>query len=247
MRDTDRMWERWGQYDPYYGVLADDRFNAANIDANRGEFFVTGDAYVAHLLARYAQHFGELQRGRALDHGCGVGRLTLALARQFESVVGLDVSPTMLREAAANAEAQGLSNVTFALADDGLREASGTFDFVNSYIVLQHVPVSRGLRIFDALIDKTAPGGGFQIHVSIRTDAWRSRALWWASINVPGVKILQNILAGRPWNVPAMQMNDYPVGRLLTHLTDRGIADVLVGLERHDKFVTCSLLGRKPA
>ena len=37
------------------------------------------------------------QHGRALDFGCGVGRLTQALARRFDTVVGVDVSPQMVR------------------------------------------------------------------------------------------------------------------------------------------------------
>lgn len=246
MRNTDRAWERWGQVDPYYGVLAHDRFSGANIGPNRDEFFATGEAFIADLLDRFDRHFGPLRHGRALDHGCGVGRLSIPLARRFGEVIGLDVSPAMLAEAEANAGHAGLSTLNFALADDRLTNAPGEFDFVNSYITLQHVPVRRGVPILLALFDKVRPGGGFQLHLSVRTDRWRSRALWWASIHVPGVKIIQNVMAGRTWNAPAMQMNDYPLGLVLTELAVRGATDLLVIAERHDKFVTCSLIGRKP-
>ena len=245
MSNTDRIWERWGQIDPYYGVLAHDRFNKANIHANRDEFFATGEDFIARLLGRLERHFGPLKLDRALDHGCGVGRLTLPLARRFGEVVGLDVSPAMLSEAKVNARRGGLKNVAFGLADDQLTNAPGDFDFVNSYIVLQHVPVKRGIAIMIALLDKVRPGGGFQIHLSVRTDHWRSRALWWSSIHIPGVKIIQNVMAGRAWNAPAMQMNDYPLQTVLTKLVERGITDLLVSAERHDKFVTCSIIGKK--
>ena len=246
MSNTDRIWERWGRIDPYYGVLAHDRFSTANIETSRDEFFATGETHIAKLMARFERCFGPLDRGRALDHGCGVGRLTLPLARRFGEVVGIDVSPAMLSEAAANTRRTGLANIRYALADDRLTTAQGEFDFVNSYIVLQHVPVRRGIPILLALVEKTRPGGGFQIHLSVRTDGWRSRALWWSSIHIPGVKIIQNVMAGRAWNAPAMQMNDYPLGLVLTELARRGITDLLVSAERHDKFVTCSLIGRKP-
>ena len=246
MSNTDRIWERWGRIDPYYGVLAHDRFTAANINAHRDEFFATGETFIARLLAQFERHFGPVNPGRALDHGCGVGRLSLPMARRFHEVVGLDVSPAMLSEAKVNARRGGLKNLSFALADDSLGNAPGQFDFVNSYIVLQHVPVKRGIPIMLALIDKVKPGGGFLIHLSVRTDGWRSRALWWSSIHIPGVKIIQNVLAGRTWNAPAMQMNDYPLQTVLTKLVERGITDLLVSAERHDKFVTCSLIGRKP-
>ena len=247
MSDTDRIWERWGKIDPYYGVLAHDRFSTANIESSRGEFFATGEDFIAKLLARFEQCFGAIGTGRALDHGCGVGRLTLPLARRFGEVVAIDVSPSMLSEAEANTRQAGLTNIHYAMADDRLSNAAGEFDFVNSYIVLQHVPVRRGMTILFALVEKVRPGGAFQIHLSVRTDGWRPRALWWSSIHVPGVKIIQNVMAGRTWNSPAMQMNDYPLGVVLTELARRGITDLLVTAERHDKFVTCCLLGRTPA
>ena len=247
MNDTDRMWERWGQFDPYYGVLAEDRFSAGNIDANRAAFFASGEQLITQLVDRFERHFGPLEFGRVLDHGCGVGRLSIPLASRFREVVALDVSPAMLAEAEANTAQAGAGNVTYVLADDGLANAPGEYDFVNSYIVLQHVPVKRGIPIMLALLDKVRPGGGFHLHLSVRTDRWRSRALWWASIHVPGVKIIQNVMAGRTWNAPAMQMNDYPLGLVMTKLAERGVTDLLVVAERHDKFVTCSLIGRKPA
>lgn len=246
MSNTDRIWERWGQIDPYYGVLAHDRFNKENIRANREEFFATGESFVADLLARFEHHFGAIKTGRVLDHGCGVGRLTMPFARRFREVVGLDVSQAMLNEAMVNARRSGLRNATFARADDVLSNAPGEFDLVNSYIVLQHVPVGRGIPILLALYDKAKPGGGFHLHLSVRTDALRSRALWWASIHVPGVKVIQNVMAGRRWNAPAMQMNDYPLGLVMTKLAERGVTDMLVVAEQHDKFVTCSLIGRRP-
>lgn len=240
------MWERWGRIAPYFGVLADPRFGNDRIQENREQFFASGEETVGGLIEQFERHFGPLAKARALDHGCGVGRLSLPLARRFEQVVGLDVSPSMLAEARANAAEAGLANFSFEAADDSLSRAGGTFDFVNSYMVLQHVPVKRGLAIFDRLLDLVVPGGGFHLHLSVRTDPLRSRALWWASAYVPGVKIAQNLLAGRDWNSPAMQMNNYPLGRVMTRLAERGVGDLLVVNDRHDRFLTLRLLGRVP-
>ena len=246
MLSTDKAWEKFGRQAPYFGVLADEKFGAGRIGEHRDEFFATGRSFVGQVLERYGRHFGELPRGRALDHGCGVGRLTFPLTAEFGSVVGLDVSPSMLAEAEANAREFGVSNVRFALADDQLSKAEGEFDLVNSYITLQHIPVRRGLTILSRLIDKVRPGGGFHVHLSIRTDRKRSRALWWASHHIPGVKIWQNVMAGRAWNAPAMQMNNYPLAAVITQMAAQGIGEYLVTTERHDKFLTCSFLGRKP-
>lgn len=245
MLSTDKAWEKFGRESPYYGVLAEERFNSANISEHRDDFFESGRAFVVALLGRYESHFGPLPRGRALDHGCGVGRLTLPLAKEFASVVGLDVSPSMLAEAGENARRLGAGNVEFALADDGLSNASGEFDFVNSYITLQHIPVRRGLPIIARLVDKVRPGGGFHVHFSVRTDALPSRALWWASHHIPGVKIWQNVFAGRRWNAPAMQMNNYPLNRIVVQLAEQGVGEFLVSTERHAKFLTCGVIGKK--
>lgn len=245
MLSTDKAWEKFGRQEPYFGVLAHEKFTARKIGENRDEFFASGRWTVSRMLKRYEKHFGPLQPKRALDHGCGVGRLTLPLAEQFAEVVALDVSPSMLDEARANAAQSGVQNAAFSLADDHLSNAPGQFDFVNSYMVLQHVRVRRGLGILSRLVSKVRPGGGFQIHFSTRTDPLRSRALWWASHHIPGVKIWQNVCAGRAWNAPAMQMNNYSLNRITVLLASLGIQEFVVSTELHASFLTCSLIGRK--
>ena len=113
MTNTDKAWEQWGQQDPYYEVMTLDRFRGGG---NRAEFFHTGREDVNLALSRYERVFGSLRGGRALDYGCGVGRLTLALADHFPEVVGLDISDSMLREAGKNAA--GRAGVKFAKADE---------------------------------------------------------------------------------------------------------------------------------
>lgn len=246
MLSTDKAWEKFGRDDPYFGVLAEEKFTADKIGENRHEFFASGRWTASRIIARFEEHFGALGRDRALDHGCGVGRLALPLAERFSEVVGVDVSPSMLAEARSNADALAATNVRFFLADDGLSAADGEFDLVNSYMTLQHIRVRRGLRILSSLISRVRPGGGLHIHVSVRTDRLRSRALWWASHHIPGVKIWQNVCAGRRWNAPAMQMNNYPLNSIVVLLASNGISELLVSTEHHASFVTCSLMARRP-
>jgi SAM-dependent methyltransferase len=66
----------------------------------------------------------------ALDIGCGIGRLELALAPRLRALTGIDVSPGMIKE--AQNRCAGLANVEFAVCDGtGLGAFAGyRFDLV---------------------------------------------------------------------------------------------------------------------
>ena len=80
-----------------------------------------------------------LEHGRALDFGCGVGRLTRALAAHFDSCDGVDVAASMIdraRELNDNGE-----RVRFHHNDTPDLRLFGdeSFDFILALIVLQHM------------------------------------------------------------------------------------------------------------
>ena len=56
----------------------------------------TGEREIALLFHRLAALQLPVPHGQALDFGCGVGRLTQALARRVARVVGADISPVMI-------------------------------------------------------------------------------------------------------------------------------------------------------
>lgn len=89
-------WDNLAKIDPLWAILAD-----AEKKGNRwkiAEFFETGVKeinslmeYVDSLDITIAQ-----ENSRALDFGCGVGRLTQALANYFDQVYGVDIAPSMI-------------------------------------------------------------------------------------------------------------------------------------------------------
>lgn len=229
MADSDSHWRRWGESDPYFGVLCEQRFRAGEIARHREDFFRSGPPVVEERLAAAERHFGLLGRERALEFGCGVGRLTLPLAAAFNHVTALDIAPAMLAEAQRNAQAAGRDTIRFALSDDRLSAAEGAYDFVLSSIVFQHIPRRRGLAILARLLDRVAPGGIAAIQLCIgRHDSLASRARFWAQCHVPGVHELVNIKRGRPWREPFMQMNAYPL-------------DAVLGLAEAANFGPCAI------
>jgi SAM-dependent methyltransferase len=229
--NTDRTWEYFGKNDPYFGVLTAQVFKKGEFtESARQEFFATGERYMGSIIGTIRQHFEPAFRPtRALDFGCGVGRLTLPLARCAESVVAVDVSESMMATAAENAKQLGISNITFLKSDDTLSRVTGRFDFVHSFIVFQHIPPTRGYQIFQRQIDMLNDDGIGALHFTYAYDepvSFGRRFLTSAQHAVPAVRALTNLLKGRPMSEPIMQMNQYDVSRLLHQLEKSGCHEV---------------------
>ncbi|MFM7350558.1 MAG: class I SAM-dependent methyltransferase [Erythrobacter sp.] len=243
MADSDDNWRLWGERDPYYGVLTDPRFRRDRIADNRELFFFEGQAYVAHWLAELERCFGPVPRGRALDFGCGVGRLTIPLSDHFASVTGLDISEGMLDEARRNSAGRAIE---YLLSDDALSRAEGTFDLVTSVIVLQHIPVARGMAILSRLLARVGPGGGCLIQVATkRHEGPWGRLRYAIRHRVPGGQTITNLLGGRAPGTPVMEMNAYPLEDVLALFREHGLADTLVRHERDSSSDSATILARR--
>jgi len=142
---------------------------------SKEEFFTSGSHHVDHVLGVLRSRFvPNFVPKRVLDFGCGVGRLLVPFAAKAESVVGLDVSPSMLAEALRNCQTRGIENVSLALSDDSLSAAIESFDLVHSCIVLQHIEVPRGRELFSRLVSKICVGGFGVLHVTFAWNAYES-------------------------------------------------------------------------
>jgi SAM-dependent methyltransferase len=242
--DPTRQWERYGAVDPYYGVLSEPEFHHSRLDAAaRERFFESGRRCVAGTLAAIESLAGaDFACRAALDYGCGVGRLTLPLAERCERVYGVDVSPSMLREAERNARHMKLGNVDWIPAER-LDELSGAYDLVHSFLVFQHIPVREGERIFAKLVRGLRPGGLGSIQVALRPSHPAAGAFHWTVKTVPLAYNVVNVAQGRAWSYPHMQMNHYSLNRLGRLLAQAGITEwhtrFLAGLGRmsHDSAI----------
>src|ERR1700745_2897018 len=99
----DNSWERFGKNDPYFAVLTYPQFKSANLNADAlDEFFKSGEAYADQLISNLQKSFSlhDLSTIKnVLEFGCGTGRIMIPLAKRFESITGVDISESMLKEA----------------------------------------------------------------------------------------------------------------------------------------------------
>lgn len=159
-RDLERLRETWrtlGADDPLWAILSrpDKRGGRWNAD----EFFAAGETEIAGIEG-WCAHIGRPRERRlALDFGCGVGRLTRALASRYTEVVGVDISPSMLEQARRlNAH---LANVRFVEnAQPHLAFIpDASVDLVYSVITLHHIPPPLQCAYIAEFLRMLAPGG----------------------------------------------------------------------------------------
>ncbi len=105
------------------------------------EFFATASDVVRALEAELKRlpPAGVKQR-RALEIGCGPGRLMRPMSKHFSEIHGIDISDEMIRRAQANLRDVPHGFAHHAAGSDLGMFTDGYFDFVYSYAVFQHIP-----------------------------------------------------------------------------------------------------------
>lgn len=243
---TDRAWEEWAKLDPYYAVVTHPQFRKSKIKENLDEFFTSGQQDVSKFLDIIETRFGPVDRSRALDFGSGVGRLSVALGRQFNQVVGVDVSEKMIEIAESHLRDMNIKNISYTKSDDVLSRVSGNFSYVNSYIVLQHISRQRGMKLIDLLLKKSDEGGAAMIHVSLRREkGLLSAATYWLKFNLPLFNEFINLIKRRPVSEPPMRMTEYDLCDVLKVFRKNHFRDYLIELETHEGPVTTARICSK--
>lgn len=245
MANTDSAWESFGKLEPYYGVFSKPYFLTKNLSGEvRDVFFATGEKHVDDVLAIVRESLApDFAPRRALDFGCGVGRVAIPLARRAKEVVGVDVSESMLAEARHNCEARGVSNLALVRSDDRLSALTGEFDFIHSFVVFQHIPRKRGEALLDALLGRLAPNGVGVLHFTFATrDSRLRRMAQWVRGHVPLAHNVINLAQRKPFGFPHMQMNCYDVDALLQRLQHHGCHRVNVRFTDHGQHLGVVLI-----
>jgi ubiquinone/menaquinone biosynthesis C-methylase UbiE len=139
------------------------------------EFFASGAAEIDHVMQQAARLGLPGQKRSALDFGCGVGRLTRALAGKFDRCVGVDIAESML--ARAREWHREWSSCQFLLNTTGdLRLFQDrAFDLVYSNIVLQHLPRMRLIESYVAEFIRVLAEDGLLVFQLPHHIPWKNR------------------------------------------------------------------------
>ncbi len=153
---TNQRWEELARTDPLWGVVSDPARRGNRWDPE--SFYASGRETVRHTLQRLEDLGLGPVHGPALDFGCGVGRLTWALADHVSEVHGVDASPTMVRLARKHRPDD--PRVKFhVVRRPPLPFPGGFFAFILSELTLQHIPPPAARRVIREFLRVLAPDG----------------------------------------------------------------------------------------
>lgn len=230
-------WEIIGSRDPWFGVLSSSEFRADQIDEDaRKRFYATGVTDIANVLAMFDADFSARPtEGTALDIGCGVGRLSFAIAQVMPQVAGYDVSDSMLKIAR-----------TYAPPNLKLSSnlPSGPFSWINSFIVFQHIPPAEGLQLLKTCLAMSAPGA----FASIQITGWRDGGK--PAKPLAGLRRKARMLLhrgeGKPVD-PLIQMHDYNYSDVTRCFVEAGFDRVVLHPTYHAPHHGAWFIARKSA
>lgn len=193
-----------------YVILVDEKKKGGRW--NREEFFRTGEGEIRDLLNLIAALNIDVRRGRALDFGCGLGRLSQSLAPHFESVDGVDIAPSMIEQARElNRFPERCFYHVNSAGDLSLFPAE-SFDLIYSNIVLQHMEPQFAKGYIREFFRLLAPGGlaVFQIPSELSPEFLASRPRWRIRLGELLAPVLLRLKEAGP-EPPSIYM--YPIPR----------------------------------
>jgi 2-polyprenyl-3-methyl-5-hydroxy-6-metoxy-1,4-benzoquinol methylase len=228
-----REWSKLGEEAPYWSVLTDEAYRGQTLSPADAEIFFATGADAVRVLETFAGRCGvELPAGRCVEFGAGVGRVTGHLARRFQEVVAVDISPANLAICEAAMTEQGANNVTPLLLRSPAEVRSiPDYDVLFSTIVFQHNPPPVQVFLLDVLLSKLRPGGAFLFQTPTHMTGYRFDA--------------QAYLASEPM---VMEMHNVPMAEVIKLVGKHGavlhevLMDSWTGLYGSHTF-----FGAKPA
>ncbi|MFC2113954.1 class I SAM-dependent methyltransferase [Bacteroidota bacterium] len=142
---TKKNWEGFAKSDPLWAICT--RPDKKGGRWTTEEFFQMGKTEIERILNLLKEkNYFPSNPEKALDFGCGVGRLSRSLTSYFSDITGVDVSQSMVTKALElNKDLEQVLHFVHNTENDLELFQNATYDFVFTTIVLQHIPYPESL------------------------------------------------------------------------------------------------------
>jgi len=137
-------WEALARKNPNYYVFSDDLVSKNETkyrESGKNDFqeFILKDEALRNFLENS-------QSKTCLEFGCGNGRMTEFLAKNFSKVYAADISKAMIKS--AKKRLRHIKNISYLIENKGKKIGLNdkSIDFIFSYIVLQHLPSKKMVK-----------------------------------------------------------------------------------------------------
>jgi trans-aconitate methyltransferase len=241
-RDTSVDWESIGETEPWFGVLSAPEFLQKNLtEATKNKFYDQGRQEMAEVMDTLRTHFPPFEPKVGADFGSGLGRLTFPMSTQCETVYGIDLARGMREEAGRQAEARGFANVSFVPALPG----DVSVDWINSYIVLQHILPRTGYELLKNLLATLNVRGHVSIQVTYAHDIRDTSTLLRDILSWRFDGETMTTIEEQGYAPGQMSMYDYDMNKVLMLAARAGIRELFLRHTDHGGVHGFWIFGRK--
>jgi SAM-dependent methyltransferase len=215
--ETRADWTHLAETDPLWAVLVQPGKRNGGWDLD--EFLATGAREVEEAMSALARFGGPDGGEHALDFGCGVGRLSQALAQRYTAVTGVDIAPPMVAEARRIDRSGGRCTFVVNDAPDLRILGDASVDLVFSSLVLQHIPPAAAHGYLREMARVVRPGGAVVLLLPTGTRL-TARGLMFRFLPNAVVRFGQRHVLRYP---APMRMHTFDTGKVTELFAERGL------------------------
>jgi SAM-dependent methyltransferase len=179
-------WTHLGTVKPHYSVLTEERYLPGTSEEELDTFWRSGESEAARVQRILTRHgFTDFADKTCVEFGCGVGRVTMGLAKRFAVVNGYDISSGHLLVARARARQTKIKNAIFRRCTNRLIDDLEPCDFYYSNIVFQHNPPPVIAELIRRALNTLRPGAIAIFQVPTYGVGYRFRLREWLAHTHP--------------------------------------------------------------